>query len=65
MKLVDNWKKGLRMFSIQAQLIAGAVLASWGALPMSWTEHIPVNYVAIPVLVLGTIGRLIKQDSVE
>jgi hypothetical protein len=65
MKLIDNWKQALKMFSVQAQVLAGALLVTWGSLPVALTDQIPVNYIAIPILVFGTIGRLIKQDSVD
>lgn len=68
MKLVDNAKNWYKMFSIQAQIVAGGILGSWSMIPESLKESIPQNVVisvAITLLVLGVIGRLIKQDSVN
>jgi hypothetical protein len=65
MKLVRNWKQALKMFSVQAQLLSSAMLLSWNSLPMSLTSGINPTYVVVPVLVLGIIGRLIQQDSVD
>lgn len=68
MKLVDNARNWYKMFSIQAQIVAGGILGSWSMIPESLRANIPQNVVigvAITLLVLGVIGRLIKQDSVE
>lgn len=68
MKLVDNAKNWYKMFSIQAQIVAGGILGSWSVIPESLKESIPQNVVigvAVLLLVLGVIGRLIKQDSVN
>ena len=68
LKLIPNWRHALRMFSVQAQLIATGLLTGWGTLPPRWQEQIPVGIVlgmACFVLVLGVIGRLIQQPSVE
>jgi hypothetical protein len=68
MKLVDNAKSWYKMFSVQAQLAAGGILGSWSIVPEDLKQHLPQNVVigvAITLLVLGVIGRLIKQDNVE
>ncbi len=68
MKLVDNAKNWYKMFSVQAQLAAGSILGSWRLIPEDLKQNLPQNIVigvAIALLVLGVIGRLIKQDNVE
>lgn len=68
MKLVDNAKSWYKMFSVQAQIAAGSVLASWSVIPEDLKQNIPHNVVigvALGLLVLGVVGRLIKQDSVN
>jgi hypothetical protein len=56
------------MFSVQAQIAAGSILGSWGLVPDDLKQNLPQNIVigiALTLLVLGVIGRLIKQDSVN
>jgi len=68
MKLVDNAKSWYKMFSVQAQIAAGSILGSWSLIPEDLKQNIPSNVVigvAITLLVLGVIGRLIKQESVN
>jgi hypothetical protein len=68
MKLVENAKNWYKMFSIQAQLAAGSILGSWSLIPEDLKQNLPQNIVigvAVGLLVLGVLGRLIKQDNVE
>lgn len=68
MKLVDNAKSWYKMFSVQAQIAAGSILGSWSLIPEDLKQNIPqtvVIGVALALLVLGVIGRLIKQDSIH
>lgn len=65
-KLIPNWKRGLRMFSVQAQLIATGLLTGWGTLPQRWQDQIPVSAIlgmASVVLAFGIIGRLVQQPA--
>ncbi len=67
MKLVDEAKNWYKMFSIQAQLAAGAVLGAWQMIPEDLKAVFPPNVVfgiAMVLLALGIGGRLIKQESV-
>jgi uncharacterized membrane protein (UPF0136 family) len=68
MKLVDNAKSWYKMFSVQANALNISFLATWGMLPEKFQSAIPISVVfgiAAGLLVLGTIGRLVKQDSVN
>lgn len=68
MKLIPNWRRAWRMYSMQAKAAAAAMLGSWQALPVEWQQHIPlpmVLYSAIGVLVLGALGRLVDQPKVK
>ncbi|CAM5521645.1 DUF7940 domain-containing protein [Eoetvoesiella caeni] len=68
MKLIPEWKKCLRMFSVQAMLIAGSIQGAWLALPVAWQSSFPepwVRGITIAVLVLGAIGRLVQQPKVS
>lgn len=66
MKLIEGWKRAYRMFSVQAMLVAGALLATWTALPEDLKAAFPGwvdNVAAISILVLGVIGRLVDQSK--
>ena len=68
MKLVDNAKHWYKMFSLQANTLNLAFLGTWGLLPEKFQDVLPTPAllgIAITLLLLGTVGRLIKQDSVE
>lgn len=62
--LVDNAGSAWRWLSVQAMALAGAVQATWLALPDDLKTSIPANYVqylTLALVVLGIGGRLVKQ----
>lgn len=62
--LVDNAGSAWKWLSVQAMALAGAVQATWLALPDEFKTTIPANYVqylTFALLVLGIGGRLVKQ----
>lgn len=64
--LVDDWKQSWKWLSLQSNAINVAFLGTWAMLPEKFQEALPMPYVigiAIVILVLGTIGRLVKQDA--
>ena len=66
MKLIPNWRKAWRMFSVQAQAGSVAVLGTWQALPDDLRGKVPepvVLGIVGALLVLGIIGRLIDQPK--
>lgn len=68
MKLIPNARNWWRMFSVQAQLIAMAVLGAWGAMPDDLKARLPdmlAIYTAAGVLVLGVFGRLVQQPKLH
>lgn len=68
MKLVDNAKHWYKMFSLQANALNVSFLGTWSILPPRFQEVLPVPVVigiAVGLLLLGTLGRLVKQASVE
>lgn len=68
MKLIENWRKWWRMFSVQAMLIATAIQAAWVHIPPEMAATIPegwVRWATIALLVLGAVGRLIEQPKVS
>lgn len=68
MKLIPEWKKAWRMFSVQAMTLATAMQTAWIAIPEDLKVRIPesyVNGVSIALLVAGILGRMVQQDSVQ
>lgn len=68
MRLIGNWRKSWRMFSMQSMVIAGAIQGAYLALPADMQETIPDNWMrglTFVLLGLGAIGRLIEQPKVE
>lgn len=65
MTLNPGWKSAWRWFSMQAMFLAGALTASWAALPAPWVAALPswaFPVVIFTVLVLGAIGRVVQQS---
>lgn len=65
--LIPEAKKAWRMFSVQSMAVSQAALLSWAALPQRFQSEVPIGYViafAAVMLTLGTIGRLVVQESV-
>ena len=68
MKLIPEWKRCLRMFSVQAMILAGAVQGAWASLPDEMKATVSddwLRYGTIALMVLGVIGRLVVQSSVD
>lgn len=67
-KLIPNWKKSWRMFSVQAQAIALSILGAWASIPDEWKTLFDQKLVyglACGSLVFGIIGRVVAQPTVE
>lgn len=63
-QLVENAGSAWRWLSVQAMALAGAVQGAWLAIPEDMKTSIPAEYVqyaTIALLVLGLVGRLVKQ----
>ena len=68
MKLIPEARRAWRMFSVQAQAVAIAVLGAWQAVPDDLKAKLPpslVYWVAIGLMVLGIVGRLVHQPKVS
>lgn len=66
MRLIPNWRKAWRMFSVQAQAASFAILGTWQAMPDDLRSRVPepvVFGIVGALLVLGIIGRLIDQPA--
>lgn len=67
-KLIPQWKRCLRMFSVQAMVLAGAIQGAWVALPPEMKASISddwMRYITIALMVAGVIGRLVVQPTVS
>lgn len=68
MKLIPNWRKAWRMFSVQAQAGALTTIGAWQALPDDLRAAIPQAValgIAGVLLVAGIAGRLIDQPKTK
>ena len=68
MKLIPNWKSCLKWFSVQAMVLAGAIQTTWMNLPDDMKMTVPETWVSITtvvLMVLGVVGRVIKQGGDE
>lgn len=68
MKLIPNWRRAWRMFSVQAQGAALALLGTWQVMPEDLKATLSptlVGWVAMGLLVFGIAGRLIEQPKVK
>lgn len=68
MKLVDNWRKLWKAFSVQAMALSLAVQTTWAAMPDDLKLYLPAGfgvYLASGLLVFGIAGRFLQQDKVS
>ena len=68
MKLIPEARRAWRMFSVQAQALALALLGAWQAVPDDIKTTLPPSlgyWVAMGLMVLGIAGRLIQQPTVR
>lgn len=68
MKLVDNWHRLWKAFSVQAMALSLAVQTTWAAMPEDLKQYLPDGagfYLATGLLVFGIAGRFIQQDKVS
>jgi hypothetical protein len=64
MTLVENARNAWRWFSVQSMVLAGAIQLAWLEIPDALRESLPVGAVqgiTITLLMLGILGRVIKQ----
>lgn len=67
-QLVEDWRKAWRWFSVNAMVLAAAIQGAWLQIPDDMKASIPpalVSYSTITLLVLGVLGRLLKQGETE
>lgn len=65
-RLIPNWRKAWRMFSVLAQAVTLALLGAWQIMPEDLKAHLPpslVYWLAMGLMVAGIAGRLIQQPK--
>ena len=63
-RLIPEWRRAWRMFSVQSMVVSQAVLGTWVAMPAKLQAEIDpqtVVIVAMAALVFGIVGRLVDQ----
>ena len=66
MRLVKDWKKSWKWFSVNAMVWAVAIQGSWAFIPDDMKASLPDGLVTastVTLLALGVIGRLVDQDD--
>ena len=71
LRLIDNWRSGLRMLNVQALLILGGLVEAWMFLSPEQQKAV-VEFVGLPPeravlvgVVAALVARFIKQESVS
>lgn len=65
-KLVDDWRQAWRWISINSMTLAGSMQLTWINIPddlRQGFDPILINYLTVGLLVLGIVGRLVKQGE--
>jgi hypothetical protein len=65
MKFIDEFAQAWRMISMQCMAAAALLQATWVQLPPQVQELVPKDWVAYAtgaLLLIGMLGRLVKQD---
>jgi len=66
MKLVDDWNKAWKWFSVHALVIAGILPTVWLELPPDLKSSIPpgaMSTITAVIAACGVIGRLVSQEK--
>lgn len=67
-KLVSDWRKAWRWYSVNIPTLNAAFLGTWAVLPPHFQNVLPLPWmigIAVSLLVLGTVGRLIEQEDTD
>lgn len=66
MKLVDNWKRAWKWYSVHILMIMVALPEVWLQLPEEWRQSLPPHILAYATSVLGVsaiLARVISQEK--
>lgn len=64
LRLVQNWRRFMKWYSMHSMLLTIALLGAWAALPAKMQDAfspMEIKLMAIALLVLGVGGRLVDQ----
>jgi hypothetical protein len=67
LKLIPNWRRMHRTFSVQAMALAAAIQGAWTTVPDELKAALPhnvVHWVSITLLVAGIAARFIDQGAI-
>jgi len=67
-KLVPDWRRAWRWYSVNCPMLAVALLGTWATLPEKMQDSftpLQLQCMAIGLIVLGVGGRLIDQSPKE
>jgi len=66
MKLVPNWRRAWRWYSVQASIIGAALVSAWPILPAGLRADLPDGLrtiIAVVTLLAVVPGRIVKQED--
>lgn len=67
-RLIPQWRRAHRMFSVQAMVLASAIQGAWALMPDDLKAALPpqlVPIVSVALLLAGVAGRLVVQQKVS
>lgn len=64
MKLIDNWRKAHKLWSVRIQAAGAIVTGAWASIPADLRDHLPyLGHLAAGLFVAGIASRLISQET--
>lgn len=66
--IVENWRNAWKWISVHAMVLAAAIQGAWLQIPDDMKAALPphcVQYSTIVLLVVGVIGRFVKQGATD
>lgn len=66
LEIIPEWRDAYKWVSINCMVVAAALQATWVSLPANLVSKVPepyVHLVTMGILVLGIIGRILKQGD--
>ena len=67
-RVIPEWRRAWRWFSIQAMVVSAAVQLGWSSLPDDLKSKLPEKLcrnISVVALLLGIGGRVIQQEFKE
>lgn len=66
MRIIPEWRRAWRMFSVQALAVIAGLPLLWTQIPQEYKDAIPDEWkphILTGIAVAGLIGRLVKQGE--